>query len=392
MKVLYIVNDTLLTGGSTKSLLVMLREAERHGVEYQVVCPDNKGLVPYLVEKGVKVHVVDYRFAMLPFDRTVLDKMKWVPRLMHNHWLNIRAISFVEKVAREFKPDIIHENASVLNVGYQVAKRLNIPDVIHVREYGDLDFKLKLPGIKKRLHSPATHKISITKDIARYRDLLGDDNSTVIYNGLIKSDKVRFNSKKKSYFLYAGRIEDAKGISELIEAYGKYVVMTDNVIPLFIAGRCNFPDYLADLKKIVASSGLESHIEWLGERMDVADLMYDATATLIPSRFEAFGRVMPEAMANGSLCVGRNTGGTKEQMNNGLELTGEEIALRYDTVEQLAQILYEISHKVNEGNPFDAGGEYFNMIARSQKAIVSLYSEESFGENLIRFYDKVVSK
>ena len=66
--------------------------------------------------------------------------------------------------------------------------------------------------------------------------------------------------------------------------------------------------------------------------------MRQAKAIIIPSHNEGFGRCMPEAMFNGCLCIGHDTGGTKEQMDNGTEATGEDIALRYQTEDQLTDI------------------------------------------------------
>lgn len=368
----------------------MLNQAGSHGVEYEVVCPDAKGLTGYLHDNGIKVHVVPFRHAILPRSKSFMDKVKWMPRLIHNSWLNYKAIGTIMSIAKEFGADMIHENSSVLNVGYQAAKKLHIPDVIHIREYGDLDFNMVIPGMAKRLASETVHTISITKDIARHRNQLDNPHAAQIYNAVMKGRDLRYNPDKKKFFLYAGRIEEFKGTTELIDAYIAYASKEESPLPLYIAGCTNFPTYQEELVTRVKKAGLDNYVKWLGERMDVADIMYETVCTIIPSRFEGFGRVMPEAMTNGSLCIGRNTGGTKEQMDNGRSITGRDIAFAYDTVSELSGLFSEVTRMVSNANPFDEGGEFHDMIMRSQRVVESLYSEESFGKKLMDFYNRIL--
>ena len=377
-------------GGGTKSLVSMLRQAGLNGVEYEVVCPDEKGLTLYLRGNGVKVHVIPFRHAILPLNHSLKDKFKWLPRLIHNSWLNYKAIGSIMSIAKDFGAEIIHENSSVLNVGYQAAKKLNIPDVVHIREYGDLDFNLVIPGIENRLASDSVYPISITKDIARHRNQLDNPHAAQIYNAVMKRSDLRYNPDKKMFFLYAGRVEECKGTTELIDAYIAYAVKEKTPLPLYVAGSTNFPAYQEALMSRVKKSGLDKYVKWLGERTDIADIMYETVCTIIPSRFEGFGRVMPEAMTNGSLCIGRNTGGTKEQLDNGRSITGRDIAFAYDSVPELSSLLSDVARMVSSANPFVEGGEFHEMILRSQRVVDSLYSEESFGSKLVDFYKRVL--
>lgn len=391
MKILYIASGTGMAGGATKSFLAMLREADKAGISYEVVCPDEKGLTAHLRSLGKKVHVVHYRHACLPLSRGWENKVKWLPRLIHNSWINVKGRKGVMKIARKYAPDIIHENSSAIDVGYHAAKAIGVPDVIHIREYGDLDFKMKLPGRKHRLADSDVYTISITKDIAGELQQDKNPRATQIYNGIVTDSQIRYTPGKKPYFLYAGRIEEAKGIGQLLAAYSSYAKKKSAPLKLLIAGGTNYPEYASKLKRQMEDEGLSGLIEWLGERKDTDDLMYEATATIIPSRFEALGRVMPEAMANGCLCVGRNTGGTKEQMDNALSLIGHDTVLRYETTEELSLILEEIDLESAKGDAFQAGGRFYNMIIESQKAVIHFFSESSFGQRLTDFYDRIMT-
>ncbi len=142
MKVLYIASGTGMAGGATKSMIALLCEAKNRGIQLEVVCPDGEGLTQWLRDNEIKVHVVPYRHVRLPYSNTLSDKLKWGPRLIHDFWINYRARKEVTRIASDFAPDIIHENSSVINVGYYASKHINVPDIVHIREYGDLDFNM----------------------------------------------------------------------------------------------------------------------------------------------------------------------------------------------------------------------------------------------------------
>lgn len=388
---LYIASGTGMAGGATKSLIAMINQAKAHGIQLEVVCPDEEGLTQWLRERGIKVHVVHYRHVRLPFFRTFSDKIKWLPRLIHDAFINFRARSAVRQIARNFSPDIIHENSSVINVGYHASKSLGIPDVVHIREYGDLDFRMTLPGRKKRLKAPNVYTISITKDIGRHMRQDLNPKAKQIYDGIVDYSDFRLVEDKKRWFLYAGRIERAKGIDELLEVYCDYVRAVKNPLPLYICGGCNNPVFLKKMKAFVAENGIDSNVLWLGERSDIADFMSQCTATIIPSRFEGLGRVMPEAMANGALCVARDTGGTKEQLDNGMQFTGTPIAITYENKFQLKDALVEITEMVDKGGAFSPGSKYRKMVDASQNSVKEFFSEERFGDKINDFYNEILN-
>lgn len=109
--------------------------------------------------------------------------------------------------------------------------------------------------------------------------------------------------------------------------------------------------------------------------------MQEATAIVIPSRFEAFGRCMAEAMFNGCLVIGKNTGGTKEQMDNGFSIEGKEIALRYETTESLSRLLAEITSNTNA---------YRDYTLRAFHTVNQLYSTEANIQQVLDFYKNIL--
>ena len=70
---------------------------------------------------------------------------------------------------------------------------------------------------------------------------------------------------------------------------------------------------------------------------------------------------MPEALAAGALVIARNTGGLKEQFENGVSLTGKEIGISFSNIDELADILENVADSPKE--------KYLEMIECGQKCV-----------------------
>lgn len=384
MNIIYILNATTLAGGGNKSFIRML-EAVRSRHNVMVICPDSRDITPWLRSRGIPVKVFPYIFDIRPDHATVTDIVMFIPRLIKRKLFNYVAAKRLCRIARDFKADILHSNTSVTDIGFMAASRLGLPHVLHVREYGDKDFGMHIYGLGKRLLSPEAYSICITRDISRHRGVDTHPRSTVIYNA-ITDGAMRYTADKEPYFLYAGRIEEAKGLDDLIDAYTHYVAATPAPMRLKLAGTWETPRrtaYKHSLETAIERGGIAHLVDWLGERTDIHDLMYRASAVIIPSRFEGFGRVMPEALANGCLTVVRDTGGLHEQLENGLSITDGEIALRFTSVAELAAHLTDITRK--------GPAAFTGMIRRGQDTVSQLYTAESSGDAVNRFYDRIMA-
>ena len=87
-------------------------------------------------------------------------------------------------------------------------------------------------------------------------------------------------------------------------------------------------------------------------------------------------------MLQGCLAIGRNTDGTKEQFDNGLDMTGEEIGLRYDTNEELSRLLKEVTV-----NPISYYQPYKE---RAFRVVNQLYTEENNIQQIYSFYKEIL--
>ena len=360
--------------------------------------PDGNGVTQDLRARGWEVLVVPYMFATLPYlSWSPRELIRFLPRLAKARFLNRKARRAVNSFAEEWLPDIVHDNTSVTDLGHYAARKLNVPHLVHVREYGWRDFRRIIPGLKKRLSAPDTYVATITSDLAAFRGKgLDPTRLRVIYNGVVRAEGSEYDSDKSPWFLYAGRIREAKGVGDLIEAYVSYASAVKAVgkvpLGLKLAGACDDIAFLASLKKRIHAATLDGFVEWLGERDDIGILFSKAAATVIPSKAEGFGRVMPEAMAAGSLCVARTEGGLAEQLNNGRQECGRDIAFGYLSVEELAEILAEIGTCFREGNEYEEKGRFFRMISDSRDVVACLYSYEANARGILDYYNYILNK
>jgi glycosyltransferase involved in cell wall biosynthesis len=190
-------------------------------------------------------------------------------------------------------------------------------------------------------------------------------------------------AQNKNYFLYAGRIQPAKGLDLLLEAYKQYADKSATPIHLKVAGSNGDDAYYQKQLAYIKDNGLTELVELLGNVDDITSLMREARALIVSSPFEGFGFCMPEAMQQGSLVIGRNTSGTKEQLDNALDMTGQEIALRYETAEQLTGLLSEVAD-----NPLS---HYDNYTRKAFEVVNQLYTKENHAKKVYEFYNAVLN-
>lgn len=390
MKVAYILNSTYSAGGASKSFMTMLEGVKRKGVSPVVVLPDTDGLYNDILRLGIPVIALTYRPDTYPYCRNLKDLLLFVPRLSARRFVNAMAVRKLTRIFMNEHIDMIHTNVSVIDIGFRTADLLNIPHIYHIREYGDLDFKEHYYpswNIFHRRKIRDSYTICITRDIQKHHQLSNLSTSKVIYNGIgnYTADVLERSIDKEEYFLYVGRIEPAKGLLQLLEAYVMYRrKCLSGTVPLWIAGSVGDAEYGRLINEYVTSSHLADSVRFLGLRKDVDVLMQKAKAIVIPSRFEAFGRCMAEAMFNGCIVIGKNTGGTKEQFDNGLQLTGKEIGFRYNTTGELSDCLMKVLSLSLD--------EMKGMLVRAYQVVNRLYSGDAYVQQVYEFYKSIADE
>ena len=383
MNVAYILSSA--TGGGFKSFINSLDELMKKGLSPLVVLPKENEIHTLLSSRGIPTIIVKYRYNTYPPCTTMKDKLLFIPRLIARVAVNYYAVCIISKMLSDKNVDIIHTNVSIIGIGHYIAQKLHIPHIYHVREYGDLDFGYKYFPTRKHFIKQLSddYSIFITKDIQKY--FLQDQNSksSVIYNGIQEKESKLPEKTNNDFFLYLGDVLPAKGTDILVKAYSKYLGMTKKPLPLYIVGRIASNSYAEEIHRYIQKCNMENKVFFLPKQKDVKALIRNACAIVIPSIEEGFGRCMPEAMFAGCLAIANNSGGSKEQLDNALKLTGQEIALHYESPSELSGLLLQAEKMTKEEKEKYTRQAFF--------VVNELYSNEENGNNVYAFYKHVLN-
>lgn len=369
--------------GATISLLNLLKGLNAAGVRLMVIVPEDGYLCRELIKDNIPFKIIPYRFSIWPSFQSIKEGVFSSITFLNSRKVNHAATGKIAEVIELFRPDIIHTNTSVINIGYLLSRKYGIPHVWHIREYGDKDFDFNSYPSKQLLrHRISSHSyaIAITHDLARYYGL--KESGRVIYNGIQSGNDIYFNPEKRKVFLFVGRVTKEKGATDVIEAFIKFAD-TDDEYTLDLIGHYG-KRYRNRLLKKIKGSPAEDRVRFLGHQDDPISHMRTAKALIVPSFYEGFGRITAEAMFNGCLVIGRDTAGTKEQMDNGVKLTGREIALRFSTLDEITNAMAAASSMSYDN--------YTSMIKDAGITVKSLYSNESNTESTLAFFQEIVDR
>jgi glycosyltransferase involved in cell wall biosynthesis len=392
MTVLYILISTDPFGGATKSFLALLKGVTKAGVKAIVVVPDTNGIYNTLINMNVQVIVEKEKGCTWTGARNLKQRLLYIPRQLGRMAINYHAQRSLARKVEGFAIDIVHSNNSVASLGRYIAEKRKLPHLYHIREYADIDFGLRYFPSNTSFHhylkKDGVYTACITKDIRQHHGLDDMHSSRVIYNGIINDTETpaSFDQNKEEYFLYAGRIEPSKGLLTLITAYNAYrtKLSSGTPLPLMVAGEVFVEPYMESIQKYIRANHLDKAIKFLGKVTDMPTIYKHAKAIIIPSKFEGFGRCMPEAMSYGCITIAHNTGGSKEQLDNGMELTGKEIGFRYNTTEELTERLIAI-HSLKES-------EVTEMRQRAYECVCKMYSCKTYVDSVLDFYNYIKDK
>ena len=403
MKILFISESSQINGTAADLLRLVLGLKEL-GHECAVMLPDAKGPMQKKLKAAEIQMFTEQKYGLSIYPRCInpFKRRKRLEKLQNRDLL----LSYVGYVLDCFKPDIVHTNVGPMDFAAEVCRLRGIPHVWHLREYQDLDFKMKFyPSPEKfseMIHGDWNRCIAITADIFSHFNLRLCDR--VIYDGvfdegelvsdgqkLIKPAENTAGEAEEKYFLYAARIEKAKGFDILARAFRKFVAENEGW-KLVVAGRpCGF--YAFRWKLFCHRTLPKGSVKFLGQSDRVAELMRGAAATVVPSRFEAFDFTAAEAMLQGCTVIGRDTAGTKEQFDNGLRQTGREIGLRFgaDTAMKKSKIVEELAKKLSEVAKGLGDKELDALHAAARKVVVDNYGARRCARQVEEYYKEILS-
>ena len=370
MKILYITSTTELHG-STFSLLSLLDGVIANGDTPFVVVPNTNGpLCKIFQKKSIQYFKIPLKFFCYPKPRPH-GKIWFLFDIKNVLKAEFKAERTLSRIISQVKPDLIHTNVGPIVTGHFVAKNHKIPHIWHIREYGDLDFNMKMfPGKNyfRRLLSK-DFSIFITKDLQQYNHLKNSDKSTVIYNGVCHISDATYNEKKEPYFLSASRVSPEKKIDEIIKAFSKFQKKHSNYkLKIFGDGS---QDYLHELKTLCTNLDCTDAVCFEGFKQDIFSYMQKAKALIVASPAEGFGRMTAEANFAGCIVIGKNAGGTKE-------IISQSDGFLYSNENELLEYMEKVAYM--------AENDYYAHISQSQQKAKELFSNEQYVQKVYHVY------
>jgi len=321
------LNAGLGLGGAEHSLLLLLAGLEGTGVKPTVAVLGDGPLLARLEQLGVPTVVLALPSALRRASRYRPGRdVLAAPVLAAVSTLGALRIA---ALCRRLQVDLVHTNGLKLHVLGGLAGRVaRTPVIWHLRDFPP-------PGFAGRLiRSGATRLASLvlTNSDAVAASVGGGDRIRRVYNPI---DVERFHPG-----VSGKRVRDALGLGDAPvvamvahltpwKGHEQLLMVAREVLAalpgarFLIAGgpiyeTAGHHGYEAGLRARAAALGVERHVQLLGERDDVPEILAAADVLLhCPIAPEPFGRVLAEAMAVGRPVVASRGGGIPEVVDDG---------------------------------------------------------------------------
>ena len=313
-----------------------------YGVTPYVIAPAPCTLTRILLAQGVETAILPqqswFRSAIEEGAKPSRAGSDVVPRAAQQE---------MQDLLEKWDVQVVYSNSAMIDTGIHTAKLTGLPHVWHLREFGDLDYgREPSDGWSAVHHTIAQSNKTISVSNAIRRHFLGKHDSEhdhVVYNGVAtvgeydrrRSLRMRARQRRQTPYIFVqvGRIMDAKGQFDAVEALAKLKPCPGSMRLRFVGGGDS-----SVLRRQVASLGVEHLVRFYGYIDNPLDIVLSSNAALMCSHAEAFGRVTAEAMSVGLPVIGNDAGATPEIIqheHNGLLYPGDVDGLA-DCMERMA--------------------------------------------------------
>lgn len=304
--------------GANRSLLGIVKNIKKYDIEPIVLIPQWGEFSEELKKNKIKCIISKYYWGYYPATSKgwIYDKVKFIL----NFYLRNKILNEVKKI----QIDIIHINCSVIiDTGLYLSKKLNIPNVIHFREYGkedhNLSYRFGLKYLMKEINKYGNKIIFISEDLKskfnKYLNEIPLKNKVVIYNGIEYTQlEIEKNYNEIKRICIFGTISKGKNQMSVIELIPD-ILKKHPKLELYIYGTGN-KYYLKKIKKFILKNNLENNVFMMKAVKDSMKEMEKMNIGIMCSRKEAFGRVTVEYMLSKLAVIASDSGANKEIIKN----------------------------------------------------------------------------
>ena len=290
-----------------------------------------------------------------------------------NKKLYLRAIKSEKKVLEEQnKNDLLKQKVEELEKLLE-EKEKNIKEKneekikILIEKQIELDklsekYNKIIDGLNTNIDQKERENISLKRELSRYPIKLSI-NEWLISIIFLSSDE------NIEYPIICKNTDDFRRVEKLF--FNKYPEYK-----LVILGEGNH-NYIESLKRLANEANCLSSVIFKGLVSNVSDYMQKATALIVGSHFEGFGRMTAEACFDGCIVIGKNSGGTREILSQ----TG---GFLYDTQEEMLAFMEDVAKFPEE--------KYYSIAKKAQQTAQNLFSIEKYTEKIYSIYTQVLKK
>ncbi|MBN1551488.1 glycosyltransferase family 4 protein [bacterium] len=369
-KTVFYLTPSVAMLGARISLVELLIHIDRNRYKPIVICPREGPLCDRLREIDIDIRII--RFGSW-------RKVK--------HWPLIpNAIRQLINAAQSEKVQLWHSNEFwSFPYVYRAAKRLNTPTICHFRCSRNPQ---QLPP--RKLHNyyvpKADRIIALSKAQKRLFEKIPEVNSKflVIPNGVdterfLNHDGAAFRrelSINGDDFLIGmvGPVSEHKGVEEFLSACS---VLTNRIpnLKAIIVGPDRHKNFTEKMRSLSMRLNIANRVLFTGFRQDIPNIMAGLDLLITPSREEAFGRVLLEAMAVGTPIIASHVGGIPEIISSpelGILVESQNVEQITDAVHNLF-LHPELRRKISEKTREHVRKEY--SITLHAKRIQNVYDE-----------------
>jgi glycosyltransferase involved in cell wall biosynthesis len=324
MRIVFYSHMSQLGNGANESFLAIVNcLSKRH--ECYVITPNKGTLNEELDKLKINNTIIPFRWSsQINNDYkkiSFIDSLKTIEKWFSVRRFNKKMMNQHLIFLKEFNPDIIYSNTSVINIGILLAKKLKIKHIWHLREFQfyDITPNFGYAYLKKYLKKSDVIIVNSNTLKSYYSKFIKDDKIKVVYNGVAISSNTMERKDKKDFFVFliVASLIKRKSHFEALKA-AKQLKMRNDKFQLHIVGdgRLRY-----DIERFIKENDLENNVVLFGHQNNVEPFYKEADCYLMCSELESFGRVTIEAMLNSLPVLGKLSkyNATKEIIRDGID-------------------------------------------------------------------------
>ncbi|MDD5773425.1 MAG: glycosyltransferase family 4 protein [bacterium] len=269
-------------------------------------------------------------------------------------YIDLSAIWKLKKIIKENKIDIVHSHMAkdlwiVIPAGKMAGcKKIYFTrhmeshyrkkDIFHNVLYRSLAGAIAITGAIKESLIDTTHIIPEKIDVIYCGIDVEKFRQKALHKNILRKE---YNIAEDYYLIgVVGRLQDGKGHEYMLRAIPA-ILKNIPKVKIFIVGeetKGEEKGYRNYLENIVRELNISDDVIFTGFRSDVPAVMNSLDILILPSKREAFGLVIIEAMALGKIVIATKSQGTQEIIDDGID----GFLIPYENSEIIAQKVIDV--------------------------------------------------